>query len=103
MTDLYVLQSGAAEDLRSIVRYTRDTWGSRQAQAYSEKLRDGIERLAKGQGAYKNLSDIHRSLRVARCEHHYIFCLWREDAQIIVIAILHERMDLISRVSERLD
>ncbi len=67
MTDLYVLQSGAAEDLRSIVRYTRDTWGARQSRAYAEKLRDGIERLAKAQGTHKSLSDIHQSLRVTRC------------------------------------
>jgi len=102
LTELYVLQALAAEDLRSIVRYTRRTWGADQARAYSEKLHAGVERLARGEGAYKTLSDIHPSLRVAHCEHHYIFCLWRENASAIVVAILHKRMDLITRVSDRL-
>ncbi len=102
MTEAYVLQSSAAKDLRSIVRYTRETWGAAQARAYSEKLRTGLQRLAEGQGSYKTLGDIHPSLRVARCEHHYIFCLWREGAPAIIIAILHERMDLIARITDRL-
>ena len=83
-------------------QYTRETWGVVQARAYSEKLRTGIERLASGRGVYKVLSDIHPSLRVARCEHPYLFCLWRENAPAIVVAILHERMDLIARISDRL-
>jgi plasmid stabilization system protein ParE len=102
LTADYVLQSSAANDLRSILRYTRETWGVAQARAYSKKLRTGLQRLAQGQGAYKILSDIHPSLRVTRCEHHYIFCLWREGAPAIIIAILHERMDLIARISDRL-
>ena len=102
MSELYILQAIAAEDLRGIVRYTRKTWGADQARVYAEKLRAGVERLARGEGTYKTLGDIHPSLRVARCEHHYIFCLWREAAPAIIIAILHERMDLITRVAGRL-
>jgi plasmid stabilization system protein ParE len=102
LTTDYVLQSGAANDLRSILRYTRETWGVAQAQAYSEKLRTGLQRLAQGQVAYKALSDIHPALRVMRCEHHYIFGIWREKEPVIIVAILHERMDLIARITDRL-
>jgi plasmid stabilization system protein ParE len=102
LTERYVLQRGAAEDLRSIVRYTKETWGVDQAKAYTEKLRLGLERAADDRGTYKTLGDIHRDLRVMRCEHHYIFYLWRAGALPRIIAILHERMDLISRVSDRL-
>ena len=97
-----MLQEGAAEDLRSILQYTRETWSVVQAQSYAEKLRVGLERLAEGKGVYKILGDIHPSLRVARCEHHYLFCLWRNAAPPMIIAILHERMDLISRLADRL-
>jgi toxin ParE1/3/4 len=102
LTELYVLQAGAADDLRSIIRYTRKTWGDAQARAYSTKLRAGIEALARGQGIYKVLADIHPRLHVAHCEHHYIFCLRREGASALVVAILHERMDLIARIGDRL-
>jgi toxin ParE1/3/4 len=102
LTEIYVLQDGAADDLREIIGYTRDTWGAVQARAYSEKLRTDLERLARGHGIYKTLGEIHPTLRVTRCEHHYIFGLWRENAPLIVIAILHERMDLIARITDRL-
>ncbi|HTM82694.1 type II toxin-antitoxin system RelE/ParE family toxin [Asticcacaulis sp.] len=103
MTTPFVLQDGAADDLRSIVRYTRKTWGEVQARAYSETLHTGIQRLVNGQGTYKILEDIHPALRITRCEHHYIFCLCREDAPSLIVAILHERMDLIARITDRLD
>lgn len=98
-----MLQKGAADDLRSIVRYTKDTWGTAQARAYAEKLREGFLKLAEGRGAYKVLTDMRPDLRVVRCERHYIFCLWRQDAPAIIVAVLHERMDLISRIADRLD
>lgn len=41
-------------------------------------------------------------LRMARCEHHYVFCLPREGAPALIAAILHERMDLITRLGNRL-
>jgi plasmid stabilization system protein ParE len=39
---------------------------------------------------------------MARCEHHYIFCLSRDDAPALVVAIFHERMDLMVRLTDRL-
>lgn len=95
--------SGAAEaDLRSIIRYTRNQWSASQARKYSQALEQGMARLAGGQGNFRSLPEIHPLLRVARCEHHFIFCLDRSDAPALVIAILHERMDLIARLSDRL-
>jgi toxin ParE1/3/4 len=91
LTGSYVLQAGAAEDLRSVIRYTRETWGAVQARAYANKLHKGLQRLVQGQGTYKILAEVHPTLRVTRCEHHYIFCLMRENTQAPVIAILHEK------------
>jgi len=42
-------------------------------------------------------------LRMVRCEHHYIFCLPRDDAPALVVAIFHERMDLMARLADRLE
>ncbi len=103
MTVSFILTDGAADDLRSIVRYTRKTWGETQARTYAEILRNGIQRLVNGEGKFKILDDIHPSLRAVRCEHHYIFCLRREDAPSLIVAILHERMDLVARITDRLD
>ena len=37
-----------------------------------------------------------------KCEHHYIFCLPRKDAPALVVAIFHEKMDLMARLTDRL-
>ncbi|ECP5445232.1 type II toxin-antitoxin system RelE/ParE family toxin, partial [Salmonella enterica] len=42
-------------------------------------------------------------LRMIHCEHHYVFCLPRGSAPALVVAIFHERMDLMARLSERLN
>lgn len=102
MTINYVLTAAAAADLRAIVRYTRKSWGDAQVRDYGAKLKHGIDRLIAGQGAFRDMSALHPALRMARCEHHYVFCLVRNDGPALVVAILHERMDLMVRLADRL-
>jgi plasmid stabilization system protein ParE len=52
--------------------------------------------LAVGQGFFKDMSALFPALRMARCEHHYVFCLPREGAPALIMAIFHERMDLMT-------
>ncbi len=102
MTTAYVLTAAAETDLREIVRYTRKQWGDTQVRSYVAKLERAIARLAIGQGAYRDMSALYPALRMLHCEHHYVFCLPREDAPALVIAILHERMDLMVQLARRL-
>lgn len=103
MTSLYVLTDAAEADLRGIVRYTRKQWGNVQVRRYVAGLEQSIARVAAGQGPYKDMSALYPALRMARCEHHYVFCLPREDAPALVVAIFHERMDLMARLADRLE
>lgn len=103
MTVGYILTAGAEADLRDIIRYTREQWGDVQTRRYVAKLTRGIERIATGQGTSKDMTALYPALRMGRCEHHYIFCLPRDDAPALVVAIFHERMDLMARVVGRLD
>jgi plasmid stabilization system protein ParE len=98
----YLLTDAAEADLRGIIRYTGTQWGDAQVRSYITQLERGIGRLAAGEGAFKPLSEIHPALRMAHCEHHYVFCLSREDAPALIVAILHERMDLMARLAGRL-
>ncbi|MBO9375567.1 type II toxin-antitoxin system RelE/ParE family toxin [Sphingomonas histidinilytica] len=102
MTASYILTRAAEADLRDIIRYTRKRWGSAQVRSYIGRLEHGIERLAVGDGAFKEMTELYPALRMVRCEHHYIFCLPRNDAPALVVAIFHERMDLMTRLAERL-
>ena len=102
MTSAYVLTTGAEADLRAVVRYTRRQWGDAQALTYADRLRICIEALSVGKNAGRDSSALYPGLRMARCEHHYVFCMPRPEAPALIVAILHERMDLIARISDRL-
>ncbi len=98
----YVLTVAAETDLREIIRYTHAHWGDAQVRRYVSKLEQGIARLAARQGRFAELSKLHPALIMSRCEHHYIFCLHRDEEPALIIAILHERMNAVARVANRL-
>ncbi|WP_417467637.1 type II toxin-antitoxin system RelE/ParE family toxin [Maricaulis sp.] len=98
----YVLTDAAEADIRGIIHYTRQQWGDAQLRRYMAGLESGIARLAAGQGSFKDMSALYPALRMARCEHHYVFCLPRETAPALIVAIFHERMDLMTRLPNRL-
>lgn len=102
MNRQFILTKAAEADLRSVIRYTRNRWGEVQARKYIGTLERGMTRLATGEGHFRMLDDIHHGLRAARCNHHFVFCLPRQNAPALIVAILHEQMDLILRLSERL-
>jgi plasmid stabilization system protein ParE len=49
------------------------------------------------------MSALLPGLRVAACGRHLIFLMPRPDAPALVLAILHERMDILARLSSRLE
>lgn len=98
-----MLTDAAEADMRDIIRYTRKQWGDAQVRRYIAKLEQGIVRLAASQDAFKDMSALYPALRMAHCEHHYVFCLPRENAPALVVAIFHERMDLMTRLAARLN
>jgi len=103
MTAPYILTRSAAADLREVVRYTVQNWGKAQCQAYIAEIEEAATDVALGKGLYKNRDDLSPGLRVRRARHHYLFCLPIKDQPALILAILHERMDMIARLRERLD
>lgn len=99
---VYILTAEAESDLRSVIRYTRKQWGSAQVRHYIAKLEQDIANLATGQGHFRDMSELYPDLRMSRCGHHYVFCLPGERAPALVVAIFHERMDLMTRLADRL-
>ena len=102
MSRNYILTDEAAEDLRAVIRHTRDTWGAAQARHYAEALGRGMTRLAAHPAQFRDMGALYPGLRMARCERHYLFCLPRVEAPALIIGILHERMDLMVRLAGRL-
>lgn len=98
----YVLTRAAETDIRGIIRHTRKEWGDTQVRRYLSKLEQAMARLAAGHGPFKDMSAIYPTLRMVHCAHHYLFCLPGERAPALIVAILHERMDLMARLADRL-
>lgn len=103
MTQSYVLSEAAAADLREIVRYTLANWGEEPCRAYVAALARTSQELATGQGVFKSMETLLAGLRVAKSGKHYVFCVPQQGRPALILAILHERMDLISRLNGRLD
>ncbi len=102
MKAVFAFHPAAEAELREIVRYTGKLWGEAQARKYAAKLHGCIQALANDKKPYKDMSGLYPAIRMAHCEHHYVFCLPRPDAPALVVAILHERMDIVARLEHRL-
>ncbi|MEG3143460.1 type II toxin-antitoxin system RelE/ParE family toxin [Sphingomonas sp. RT2P30] len=70
-----MLSAAAEADLRDIIRHTRQRWGDAQVRSYIARLQVGIERVALGQGFFKDMTALYPGLRMAHCERHHAFCL----------------------------
>lgn len=99
---IYQLSNEAELDLENIAEYTINRHGETQMYVYIAQLEADAEQLANGKGQYKELKEVHANLRVKKSGKHYIFGLIYNKAPMVVIAILHERMDLLQRLQNRL-
>ncbi len=98
----YRLTPDAEDDLLEIAIYTIETWGLEQADAYEAALAACFHAIAEGE-APSSAPITHRpELKVTRCQHHYVFSLHEENTRALIVAILHEKMDLMVRLRERL-
>lgn len=98
----YIPTVEAEADLRGIIRYTAKEWGPSRARQYVARLEQGMIDLVAGRGSYHDMSELFPNLRMVRCAQHYVFCLPRENAPALVVAIFHERLDLMTRLADRI-
>ncbi len=98
----YELTEGADSDLEEIARYTIRQWGEKQARQYADKLGRCFGKIARKAVVARTFSEKYPNALVTRCEHHYVFYLHPEDKRPIIFAVLHERMDMLARLKERL-
>jgi toxin ParE1/3/4 len=93
----------AEDDLAGIVEYTAARWGVQQVRKYMHDLEQCMEKLATGKLPFKTLNTLSPPMRMVRCGHHYIFGMVRDNEPMLIVAVLHERMNLISRLRRRLE
>lgn len=99
----YELTVPAQDDLKEIARYTLTQWGQEQSLHYARLLEKRFLEIAARTAYSRTFSKRYPQILVNRCEHHYIFYIHPEDKPPRIIAVLHERMDMLKRLKGRLD
>ena len=101
------LTRAAEASLIDIARWTYETFGPRQAEAYEEDLITACRAIAAGevhsQGCRRLIAqDLREDLRFTRAGQHFV--LFIEDVeQVIIIDFLHSRFDLPRRLANLTD
>jgi len=99
----YELTEAADADIQAIARYTVTTWWIEQARRYEAILESHFQAIGRDNAQTRIFLKHRRKLRVSRIEYHYVFHLIREKQCPLILAILHENMDLMNRLRHRLD
>ena len=95
----YHLTNKAVEDLSDIWEYTVDTWSERQADDYYNMLIASFQRITENPQLFGlKYEEIAEGLHGYRANKHIIFYRILADEDILIIRILHQRMDLKHRI-----
>jgi len=101
-TPEYEMTEAADGDLLAIARYTIKKWGIKQARRYETALEKCFVGIGKGRVRPRVFLKRRPELFFTHCEHHYIFYVVQKNGCPLVIAILHENMNLMTRLKHRL-
>ncbi len=96
----YELTNKAVEDLNRIWEYTYDTWSEYQADKYYDLLLNSCQDIANNPELGKNYAGITTKLFGLKVNRHIIFYRKSNNNPIEITRILHEQMDLKSRITE---
>jgi plasmid stabilization system protein ParE len=100
----YELTREAEADLEEMAEYTLGEWGAEQQARYAALLEAGFAYIADDSAIPRRFSEHYPHVLVIRCGYHYVFYLKPEGAAVPrIIAVLHERMDIVARLRDRLE
>ncbi len=90
-------------EIVGIIRYTFKKWDTDQAIRYVGFLDAHFEAIGRGEVRTKVVLGHRADLHMSRCQRHVIFFQKRADDRPLILAVLHEQMELMERLQERLD
>ncbi len=94
----YIISEKAIYDLENIWLYTLEKWSAEQANRYYKLLIDEIEYIAEDFERGREANHISPGYWVSKVKSHLIFYTVKETSSIVIIRILHERMDIENRL-----
>jgi len=97
----YNISKKALEDIENIWLYTFENWSKEQADRYINLIFDEIEYLALNPFAGKSFNHVRKNYRYSKVKSHLIFFKHTEKSTAIyIIRVLHEKMDIESRLND---
>ena len=82
----------AQADLTSIAFYTAERWGTRQRDAYIERIVTATHDLPQFPGRGRIREDLGEAVRALPVEQHVIYYRATDQA-VTILRVLHSRMD----------
>ena len=95
----YFLSRKSQIDLTEIWSYTVGKWSVAQAEEYYNAIIDTIEGIAKGQEKGKPYHYHKLAYCFIKVNAHFVFYI-ETESNLTVIRILHEKMDLLSHLTQ---
>jgi toxin ParE1/3/4 len=95
----YVLSKKAISDLEQIWVYTAKKGSIEQADRYYGLIIDEINFLCRNPESGKSIENVRKGYKVSKMKSHVIFYRVKEE-RIEIIRILHECMDVDTRLSD---
>lgn len=96
----YIISEKAIEDINKIWVYTAENWSVEQADRYYNLILDEVEFIAQNFEMARDFGSIRKSYRYSKVKSHLVFFKKNKFNEIEVIRVLHERMDVESRLNE---
>jgi toxin ParE1/3/4 len=95
----FAISKKTVSDLEEIWLYTVEKWSVAQADRYYNLIFDEINYICKNSQAGKSMEHVRKNYRASKVKSHLIFYRIGPD-MIEIIRVLHERMDIESRLSD---
>jgi len=88
-----VLSPKAKADLSDVWDYTYSEWGVDQAEKYIRELWVTVQEQTRDLTKSVDIGDVRKGYRKVRSGSHVIFFKVTKDGVVVVVRILHQKMD----------
>jgi toxin ParE1/3/4 len=99
----FSLTRRAIADLVDIARYTEKHWGVEQRNKYLTILDSAFQQLAATPAIGRDCSDIRHGYRKMNVGSHVVFFRQKRSDEIEIVRVLHERMEIETKIFSKKD
>ena len=98
MISRYLISEKAISDLEKIWLYTLNKWSREQADRYHNLIMEEIKFIVDNFELCRKIDFVRTGYRMSKVKSHLIFFKRTDDNIIEIIRILHQNMDIESRL-----